>query len=628
MNKLNYVILNLSNQSIHPYLISEEMAQKCLGGKILGAQILLDITEPNLKALSPESVVVINTGPMNGTGAPSSSRFNMTFKNVMTGGIASSNCGGQFGIMLKRAGFDGLIIKGRAEHPICIEIVDGKITITDAKSLWGLNTEEVQEKLPKSFGKLVIGPAGENQVNYACAVSGERVAGRCGSGAVLGAKNIKALIAYGTKMTTVPNKNKFDAYIKQWITFLQHHPMTGIALPQYGSSGLVNKANASGALPTHNFTSGAFEKANFISGETLAEKYLTRNSGCVSCPIRCERRVMVSNKDVKGPEYETVGLFGSNIDNCDLDFINTINYHADLLGMDTISLAGTLSYAMELQEKGMADFGISFGDTRNLMEILPKIACRQGIYSELADGSKVMSEKYGGEAFAIHSKGLELAAYEPRRSVGMGLGYATANRGGCHLNGGYLALVESIGVMTIGSQKTVGKPSWTIFMQNIMEAVSAAGFCLFTLQTLIPAILFKFGPSSRITEFAGKAMLSVHGMIAMLWKFTPGIIPFNTMFLFPHSKAIMLATGDKMTTGRLLEIGERGFTLERLYNMREGLTAADDNLPDRLTKIPQQKLKPDTVVNLTTMMPIYYKIRGWDEKGVPTRKLLKKLRIG
>lgn len=624
----NYSIVDLSNSTVKQYPISEETVKKCLGGKILAAQILLDLTKPKQERFSVDSIIIINTGPMNGTGAPSSSRFNMSFKNVLTGGIASSNCGGSFGIMLKRAGFDGIIVTGRAEHPVCIELVDGEIRINDATSLLGLNTEEVQDALPKEYGKLVIGPAGENLVYYACAVSGERVAGRCGSGAVLGAKNVKALIAYGTNMVTIPNRKRYNAYIKKWVSFLQNHPMTGKALPLYGSAGLVNKANASGALPTHNFSDGTYENADLISGETLAETYLVRNSGCVSCPIRCERRVMINQKEVKGPEFETVGLLGSNIDNSDFNFINTANYYADLLGMDTISLAGTLSYAMELQEKGLADFGVKFGDVDNLEKIISKIAYREGIYSELADGSKVLSEKYGGKSFAIHAKGLELASYEPRRSVGMGLGYATSNRGGCHLNGGYLALIESVGVLTMGSQKTAGKPEWTIFMQNIMEAVSAAGFCLFTLQTLIPSILFRFGPSSKVTIIAGKMMLSAYKVIGALWNFTPGIMPFNTKYLFPHSKAIMLATGEKMTSGRLLEIGERGFNLERLYNLREGLTAADDSLPDRLTKEPQRKDKPDTVVNLSEMMPIYYKIRSWDQNGIPTKKRLKKLGIG
>ncbi|MEG2680021.1 MAG: aldehyde ferredoxin oxidoreductase C-terminal domain-containing protein, partial [Oscillospiraceae bacterium] len=362
-------------------------------------------------------------------------------------------------------------------------------------------------------------------------VSGERVAGRCGAGAVLGAKKVKALIAYGTATVAIADPEGFDNYIKKWVKFLKGHPMTGDTLPHYGSAGLVNKANASHALPTRNFQKGVYDKAEDICGETLAEKHLTRNSGCVSCPIRCERRVMVHNKEVKGPEFETVGLFGSNIENNNLEFINTLNYHADLLGMDTISLGGTLAFAMELQEKGMADFGLQFGNIDNILEIVEKIARREGIYSELADGSKLLSEKYGGKDFAIHAKGVELASYEPRGSTGMGLGYATSNRGGCHLNGGYLALMESVGVINMDAQTPKGKPELTVLLQNAIDATSAAGFCLFSLQTMIPAVLFKTGPASGVNKFAGTAMLGSRALLGKMWSITPAGVPINSMFL-------------------------------------------------------------------------------------------------
>lgn len=627
MNYPTYAIIDLTSGMWKPYEISKELYESCLGGKILGARLLTDLTKAGIDPLSPESVVIVNTGPMNNSGAPSSSRFNMTFKNVLTGGIASSNCGGQFGVMLKKAGFDGIILKGEAKEPVIIEIVDGSVKINPAKYLWGMDTEKVQENLPKRYGKLVIGPAGENLVKYACAVSGERVAGRCGGGAVLGSKKIKGIVAYGTKKTEIYNKEKFDNYVKKWVKFLKSHPMTGSALPLYGSAGLVNKANASNALPTRNFQKGYYEKAEDICGETLQEKFLIRNGGCISCPIRCERRVKIHGKEVKGPEFETVGLFGSNIDNNKLDLINLINYHADILGMDTISLGGTIAFAMELQEKGVVDFGLKFGNADNIIEIIEKIANRDNIYYELGEGSKFLSEKYGGKDFAIHAKGMELASYEPRRSTGMGLGYATSNRGGCHLNGGYLALMESVGVVSMDAQTSKGKPELTVMLQNAMESVSAAGFCLFTLQTMVPAFLFHTGPTSLANRMAGSVMLGSRKIIGNIGKITPGGIPINSKFLFPHCKAIELATGLKMTTGKLFEIGERGYNIERLYNLRENLTYEDDTLPERLTKVPQSEKRKDTVVDLDTMLPIYYKVRGWDEHGVPTIKKREKLGI-
>ncbi|MDR2480113.1 MAG: aldehyde ferredoxin oxidoreductase family protein [Treponema sp.] len=639
-----YAKIDITLGRVEPFSIGEDYYRKYIGGKTLAARLLLDLMPPGTPALDPASVLIINTGPLNGTGAPSSSRFNMTFKNVLSGGIASSNCGGTFGVMLKRAGFDGLIISGRAEQPMRIEIVDGVVTVLPAGDLWGLDTEAAQEKLPVHHGKLVIGPAGENMVRYAATASGERMAGRCGSGAVLGSKNIKALSAYGTKMPPLEHEAQFHRFIKKWIRFIRNHPMTGDALPRYGTVGLVNKANASGALPSRNFRYGRDADADAVSGETLAETKLTRNSGCVSCPIRCERRVKKSaphnsaespnseEREIKGPEYETAGFFGPNIGAKDLQKVIDLNYICDLLGMDTISAASSIAFAMELKERGMADFGIEFGETNNLEEVLRKTARREGIYSDLANGSKWMSEKYGGKEFAMHSKGLEMASYEPRRSVGMGLGYAVSNRGGCHLNGGYLALLESVGVLSTSAQSPSGKAELTVFMQDALEAVSASGFCLFSAQTFVPAIFFHLGPNHIVTRITGKVMTHAGAAVQMMLAVKP-LLRFNSFFLLPHAEALRLATGFPMYTGTFLVLGERSYNLERLFNLREGLSAADDSLPERLTKTPQpspvtgKAVNEHFVVPLEKMLKRYYKIRGWDSKGIPTRRTLKRLKL-
>lgn len=274
----------------------------------------------------------------------------------------------------------------------------------------------------------------------------------------------------------------------------------------------------------------------------------------------------------------------------------------------------------------MGDFGLKPGQPDDLPRVVEDVAYRRGPAGELSVGSKALSEKYGGADFAIHAKGLELAAYEPRKSVGMGLGYATANRGGCHLNGGYLALLESVGVISMDAQTPKGKPELTVFFQNGMEAASAAGFCLFTMQAMIPGILFKFGPASFACRAAGKVMLSARPLLGRIWKFMPWIMPINCM-LVPHSKSIALVTGLPMTIGKFFTVGERSYNVERLYNLREGLTAADDALPGRLTRTPQDPDRPDTVVPLDKMLPVYYKVRGWDSHGVPTAKRLKHLGI-
>lgn len=621
-----YVKLDLSTGEVSQYPISKAYFEQFVGGKCLAAKLLLDLMPKGTDALDPAAVVIINTGPLNGTGAPSSSRFNMTFKNVMTGGIASSNCGGQFGVMLKRAGYDGLILTGRAEAPVVISVLDREVTTTSAGSLWGLDMEETQAKLPRHYGKLVIGPAGEHLVRYASAGSGERMAGRCGAGAVLGSKQVKAIVAYGTQRAHLEQPARFYRFVGKWVNFIRKHPMTGQALPRYGSAGLVNKANASHALPTRNFQGGHDSRADAVSGETLAEKLLTRNSGCVSCPIRCERRVKRKGKEVKGPEYETLGLFGPNIGGHDLEKVIDLNYLCDTLGMDTISCAGTIAFVMELKERGMADFGLEFGRLDNLEEAIRGIAYRKGPWAPLADGSKRLAQQYGGAEFAMHVKGLEMASYEPRRSVGMGLGYAVANRGGCHLNGGYLALLESVGVLSTDPQSPKSKAELTVFMQDALEAVSSAGCCLFSAQTFIPAPFFKLGPAHWLTRAVGKAATHAGGAVRLLLK-GKGALRFNALVMLPHAEAVKRATGLPMDTGAFLKWGERSYNLERLFNLREGLTAADDTLPDRLLKTPQEEGRPDTVVPLDKMLPRYYAVRGWNTKGIPTEITLKRLGI-
>ena len=281
---------------------------------------------------------------------------------------------------------------------------------------------------------------------------------------------------------------------------------------------------------------------------------------------------------------------------------------------------------MELKERGMADSGLEFGRTDNLEDVLLKVVRREGIYSDIADGTKRMAAKYGGEDFAINSKGLGLASYEPRRSVGMGLGYAVADRGGCHLNGGYLALLESVGVLGTDALTPKGKAQFTAFMQDALEAVSSAGCCLFSAQTFVPGVFFKLGPNSAVTRLVGKVMPHMGPMVALLLNITP-VIAFNSLLLLPHAEALRRATGLRMFTGSFLDLGERSYNLERLYNLREGLTAKDDSLPKRLTRDLQDPSNERTRVPLEKMLPIYYKVRGWDRDGRPTKRKLRRLGI-
>lgn len=616
--------IDLTNQSVTDYPWTDRDREMYLGGKIMAAKILYDNLGPEVKPLSSENMIVISTGPFTGTGAPSSSRFNISSISPLTGLITSSNCGGSFGLFLKRAGYDGLIITGKSDKRVYIDILDENVTFKDGDPLWGKTTSQAQELLEGNRGKLVIGPAGENLVKYAGIFSGERTAGRGGIGAVMGYKNLKGIVVNGTKKVELKNPELAKEINKKWIMSLKSNPLTGSQLPKYGTAGLVTLMQNRKILATRNFKHGQFKDFEMISGERLAEKYLVRNKGCVTCPIQCGRQVEVNGKKVKGPELETLGLLGPNIENNSLEAILKWNYELDELGMDTISTAGSIAFAMELNEKGLWDNGLEFGKIDNLSEVFKDIAYRRGIGDLLAEGTKFLSEKFGGEEFAIHSKGMELSAYEPRGAVGQGLGYAVSNRGGCHLNAGYLVLFEGLG-LAINPYTTKGKAQMSVLTQNLMEAISSSGNCLFTLYAMIPGKLVS-KPNSRITRIANSMLTSrmVEVVLNIINKSKEGGLPIN-ISLIPQIKSLKTTTGMKMDFGRLRMIGERGYTLERMFNIKRGLIAENDSLPSRLTDELQNPEDKRTKVPLEELKSKYYRARGWSKEGVPEEKTLKRI---
>ena len=343
----------------------------------------------------------------------------------------------------------------------------------------------------------------------------------------------------------------------------------------------------------------------------------------MTCPIKCARTVEVNGKHVKGPELETLVLLGSGILNNDLESILRWNYELDELGMDTISCANTLSYAMEANEKGLWDNGLSFSSINNISEMFESIAYGKGIGKELGLGSKRLSEKYGGKEFAIHAKGLELAAYEPRKAVGLGLGYSVSNRGGCHLNGGYLVILEGLG-LSIDQTTYHGKADLTMLFQDLMEMISATGQCLFTSYAFFPSPLMNH-PNSWYTKCANKILPYCGSVVRIINKYPE--IAFFHLPVFHHTKAFEYTTGMKMSFGNYIRCGERGYNLEREVNRRFGVNANKDALPKRLTASLQDPNDPSSKVPLEKMKKIYYRARGWDSQGLPTDKLLKKLKI-
>ncbi|MGM0453318.1 MAG: aldehyde ferredoxin oxidoreductase family protein [Thermodesulfobacteriota bacterium] len=615
--------VNLSTGAIGEYPLRDTDRERFLGGRFLSTKILWDQLPAGVNPLSGDNILVVMTSPLTGTGAPSSSRYDISAKSPATGGIGHSNSGGRFGIHLKRAGYDGVVVRGRAENPVYIDINEDEVQIVSAEDLWGKNTEETQDALGKG-GKMVIGPAGENRVKYAVVVSQERVHGRTGMGAVMGSKNLKAVVASGKKKIEVAEPEKFKKGVRKWVDMLKKHPATGDLSPRYGTAQFVNTLAAKNCLPTRNFAKGTFPGAYNLSGERMAADFLKKNSGCATCPIRCGRVVEYEGKQIKGPEYETLCLMGSNLEIDDMEAIIKWNYEMDLLGIDTITTGNTLGFAAELNEKGMWDNGVEFGKKENISELIENIAYRKGIGDDLAEGVRFLSEKYGGSDFAAEVKGLEIAGYSPRAAVGHALGYATANRGACHLDGGYVIYFEQNGPMTLDPQHYRSKPSWTVLDQNLMAAVSAGGNCLFTAWTFVPNFAYKLPGYKTASWLVSKFLTHTWLMILLLLKIPPAILKIHLPVL-PHPRLIRQATGMKMDFGKFLLAGARGYNLERLFNLREGIGKSQDRLAKRFT---DEELKPGdrkSKVPLDKMLPAYYKIRGWDANGIPTAKTLRKL---
>ena len=605
--------IDLTSRTVSDYPVSDEDRRLFLGGKILAARIMNDFIKGPMDPYGEENVIVVSSCPLNATGCPSSSRFNVSTVSPLTGLLTSSNCGGSFGCALKRAGYDALVITGKCDSFVWLDVTRDGVEFKDAEHLRGKKTMDTQRSIGGKSSKLVIGPAGENLVRYACAVSDERAAGRGGVGAVMGSKNLKAITVTGTKNPAVYNEKALRKVKAKWTKRLKSHPLTGEQLPRLGTAALIASMQQKRLLATKNFTDGRYEGYKSITGEELAEKFLIRNKGCISCPIQCARVVEVNGKCVKGPEVEIMGLMGANILNDNLGDIIRWNYEMDELGMDTISASGTIAFAMELNEKGLWDSGLEFGKTDNISEVLEEIAFRSSERgNRLAEGAKRLSDEFGGEDFCIQVKGMELSAYEPRGAVGQGLGYSVANRGGCHLNAGYEVVVEGLG-LTINPYTTHGKAEIAVMFQNLMEAVSAGGNCLFTTYAFFPFFLFK-RPNSFLSKTVNKALPYLGGPLHIINKY-PHLAHIHLTAMLPHTKALEAATGMKITMGDLMRIGARGFNLERMINARMGVSAKDDKLPKRLTEEEQVPGDPRTKVPQSLLKKKFYFARGWDEDG-------------
>jgi len=602
--------------------LDEDTARLYLGGKGYGARLLYDMTPAGIDPLGPANPLIFATGPLNGSVAPQSNRFAVVCKSPLTGAIGNAACGGSFAYGLKRAGVDVLVVRNQSPSPIRLEI-DGdrsQVAFIDASDLWGKGTGATQAVLGRKKHHAVIGPAGEHLVLFAGIVSNERIAARTGVGAVMGSKRLKAVTAGGSRKLEMDDERAFKEYTKWAGAMFRRHPVLGERLKRVGTSGIVSTTNPRNILPTRNFKYGHHPDALDVSGEFMADHALTGvKSSCIHCPVMCGRDVEIEGVGrVKGPEYETVALLGTNLDLPDLTRVSEWNHLADELGMDTISLGAVLGFAMELQERGLLDAGVRFGDPSGVTDLISDIAYRRGAGADLADGVRRMSEKYGGRPFAMHVKGLELSAYDPRGSYAQGVEYATSSRGGCHVQGASMYM-ESTGPLTINPHSLNLKADLPVVMQNLACAINSMVLCIFTTYGIVPRFIHEMNPNSP----AHRALTAVfeHSGPLLRLAFGAKLAP-----LVWFEKWLTYITGERFTSGRLQEIGARIFNLERMYNLREGLTAADDTLPDRMLYEP-------TFTGMTSghplhlLLPRYYELRGWDRSGVPTARTLKRLQV-
>ena len=592
--------VDLTNKIIKIEKLNMDYAKNYIGGRGLGSKYLCEEIDPQIDALSPENKLIFMTGPVTGTNATCAGRFNVVAKAPLTGTIGAGNTGGYFGPELKFAGYDGIIFEGKANNPVYLHINDDLVELKDAKHIWGKNVFETTDILlnenEEDAKVACIGPAGEKLVLFAAVMNDkDRAAGRSGLGAVMGSKNLKAVIVKGSNGIGVANALQFNKAVAEAREKVTANGVTGTGggLATYGTEVLVNILNEMHALPTNNWQTSRFEDADKISGEYLTENYLIRNKACYACPIGCGRTIKIPDGKYKGvvagPEYEAGWSYGASCGINDLNEINKANHVCNMLGLDPVTMGATIACAMELYEKGYItkedlDGGeLKFGDANSIMKLTEQTGNREGFGDKLALGSYRLADMYGHPELSMTVKKQEMPAYDGRAIQGMGLSYATSNRGGCHVRG-YVTSTEVLGIpMKTDPLSTEGKAALVKLFQDLTALVDSSDICLFTT--------FAIG------------LPEVSGMLRG-------------------------TTGFEYSDEEMLLVGERIWNLEKLFNLQAGLTREDDLLPPRLLNEPVTSgPSKGKVTELEVMLDEYYQLRGWDKEGVPTDEKLAELSL-
>jgi len=604
--------VDLTRNKVDIYEVKPRERRLYLGGKGLGLKLLYDRLQAGTDPLGEENILAFMPGVLMGTGAPCSARFAAVTKSPLTGIMAASSCGGPFGMNLKTAGWDGLLVRGKAARPTSLFVTSEGVEFRDAGELWGLDTTETQAKLDeKRTGMLVIGPAGENLVRFANIATGDRFLGRGGMGAVMGSKNLKAIVALGGAYKISPvAQPAFEKLKKKATIYINRNMITGGLYRSYGTPANVAMNLKGNILPVRNFSDGTHAQALQISGEETKKNHETRHHTCKPCTILCGKKGNFGGQELPAPEYETVALLGSNLGVFDVEKIAEWNRICCRMGMDTISAGGTLAWVMEATERGLVQSDLKFGSPEGIARALLDIAHQKGFGAEMALGSKALSEKYGGTSFAMHVKGLEIAGYDPRGSFGHGLAYAVANRGGCHLSAFLVA--QEVFLHLLRPHAVRAKADYVRFFESLNNCVNSLQTCLFTL--------FPYLLESPLTKYTPPFAL------ALLMQEMPQVaIPLIDYTLYRDFWSAV--TGIKMSRWEYLEAGDRITVLERYMNTREGIWRLHDTLPDRLLREGRKSDPKARTVPIEKLRSKYYKKRGYDHNGIPTPKTLRTLGI-
>jgi len=607
--------VNLTNGTCTSEPLNMEWAKKYLGGRGLASKYLSEEIDPKCDPLGPDNKLIMTSGPLTGTMASTAGRYMVVTKGPLTGAIACSNSGGYFGNEMKNAGWDMIIFEGSSDKPVYLMVSNDQAELCDASGLWGTSTWDTEDKIRETHQDpqirvAAIGRAGETGNLYACVVNDRhRAAGRSGVGTVMGAKNLKAVALRGNLGVTVDDSDAFFKATNAGKAVLAENPVTGQGLPTYGTQVLMNVINESGALPTRNAQDVQFESANDIGGEAMHAKRadgstnLVTNQACFGCTIACGRvskidrghfTIQGEGKDKYkgasgGLEYENAWSLGAATGIGDLEALTFVNFLCNEQGMDPITFGSTVAAAMDLvatgkvPESDLEGITLNFGSAEDLVRIAELTGNGEGFGKIVGMGSKRMCEKYGDPDLSMTVKGQEFPAYDPRGIQGMGLTYATSNRGACHLRS-YTVSSEILGVPEkTDPLSSEGKAGLVMAFQDATAAVDSSGLCLFT-------------------TFA--------------WSMED---------IAPQVDA---ACAGDWSVDNMMELGARVWNLERQFNNAAGFTSKDDTLPKRLLTEPAKSGPAKGLTSkLGDMLPEYYQLRGWTEEGVPTNETLDRLAL-